>query len=156
MTVQFGYHPSSQSPFFTPSRGHNIISDMRAREARENAAALAAERDARMAELMRQGMLRRKKVQRVLERLEAAPATPQLPMAKIAREVAYKYAVTVNDIRSERRAPYLVAARHEVFWRCKTETENSYPAIGKFFRRDHTTVIAGVRKHEARLAGEGK
>ena len=31
-------------------------------------------------------------------------------------------------------------------------TGMSYPAIGRIFRRDHTTVIAGVRHYERHLA----
>ena len=47
----------------------------------------------------------------------------------------------------------LCIARQESHWRAKKETSASYPAIGRFCNRDHSSVIVGARKHEARMAG---
>jgi len=70
----------------------------------------------------------------------------------IALKVATKYQVNAKDLSGPSRLPALVVARHEAFFRCRSEiTRNgepvSLPEIGRFFRRDHTTVIYGIRKH---------
>lgn len=46
--------------------------------------------------------------------------------------------------------------RHEIWWRLRQLEDRggrpiSYPRIGMWFDRDHTTVLAGVREHEARM-----
>jgi len=80
------------------------------------------------------------------------PRTTPLTMREIIKQVAGKHRVTVNDILSERRARNVVAARHEAMWRCKMETTNSLPHIGRVFGgRDHSTVIHAVKKHEQRM-----
>jgi hypothetical protein len=76
--------------------------------------------------------------------------------ALIAREVAAKHHVSRMDMESPRRDKEVVAARQEVFYRLKNETLMSLPAIGRKFKRDHTTVIYGIRKHGERMkAGQG-
>lgn len=76
-------------------------------------------------------------------------------MRDILIEVSEKHGVNAVDIKGSTRNRRVVRARHEAFWRCRRETANSFPAIGRFFHRDHTTVIYGVRAHEARMASEG-
>jgi hypothetical protein len=74
-------------------------------------------------------------------------------MREIIKETAIKHHVTVNDILSIRRDRSIVAARQESMWRCKMETTNSLPAIGRAHGgRDHTTVIHSVRRQEERMA----
>jgi chromosomal replication initiation ATPase DnaA len=43
-------------------------------------------------------------------------------------------------------------ARYEAMWEMR-QAGRSYPQIGEFFGRDHTTVLHGVRVHERRLQG---
>lgn len=86
-------------------------------------------------------------------RLFLAPIELARPsLASIAREVAEKHNVTLHDMKSARRQPWIVSARHEFFYRARNETPHSYPKIGEFLgRKDHSTVMHGVRKWEKRL-----
>lgn len=71
---------------------------------------------------------------------------------EIAKEVAYKHDVSVLDMQSPRRDRATVHARHEAFYRCRTETALSLPQIGRRFGdRDHTTVLHGIQMHERRM-----
>lgn len=45
-----------------------------------------------------------------------------------------------------RKAP-LVRARQSVMAYLKDDLGYSYPVIGRYLNRDHTTVLHGVRKH---------
>ncbi len=66
----------------------------------------------------------------------------------ITKSVAVKHRLTVNDIKGPFRRKEIVEARHEAFYRLRTETTMSYPAIGRFLGgKDHTTVLNGVSKH---------
>lgn len=70
---------------------------------------------------------------------------------EIALEVAAKHRVSLQEIKGPQRNHYIVLARHELFWRMAHETTLSLPAIGrKIGGRDHTTVIAGMRRHAER------
>lgn len=74
---------------------------------------------------------------------------------KVIKEVAQKRGLTVIDILSERRDYKTVHARHEVFYRLRTETPMSLPRIGRRIGGvDHTTVLAGIKKHMERAALE--
>jgi chromosomal replication initiator protein len=69
------------------------------------------------------------------------------------RKVAAFYGVTVEDLIGDSRAPSLCAIRFEAFWEVYATGRYSTPAIGSFFGgRDHTTVLNGLRRHEARMA----
>lgn len=72
---------------------------------------------------------------------------------EIISEVAKKHGVTPVAITSDRRNAKLVAARYEAMWRARNETTYSLPRIGMAFRRDHTTVLHGIAKHEALVNG---
>lgn len=70
---------------------------------------------------------------------------------EILAEVAKKYGVTVLELVGDRRDRMIVRARQEAMWRCSKETGKSGAAIARLMRRDHTSVIAGVRRHEERM-----
>lgn len=70
---------------------------------------------------------------------------------RIVIETAIKHNIMPAEMLSSQRAYNLVAARHEVMYRLKTETTMSLPAIGKKLGKDHSTVLHGVRKHIARM-----
>lgn len=69
---------------------------------------------------------------------------------QIAVEVSSNRGVRIVDIVSKRRQQPLVEARHEVMYRCATETTLSLPKIGEIFRRDHTSVIYAIIAHASR------
>lgn len=71
----------------------------------------------------------------------------------IVDQVAEKHGVTAIDIRSARRDWKTCDARNEVFYRMRHETTLSIPKIGRLIgQRDHTTVLSGIHRHEARIA----
>lgn len=70
---------------------------------------------------------------------------------RIILETAIKHNLMPAEMLSSQRAYNLVAARHEVMYRLKTETTMSLPAIGKKLGKDHTTVLHGIRKHVKRM-----
>jgi hypothetical protein len=73
----------------------------------------------------------------------------------IVREVCVKHEITKSELMSVRRARNIVAARHEAMWRMSKETSMSLPAIGRRMGgKDHTTVLHGIRRHEAKVRGE--
>ena len=73
----------------------------------------------------------------------------------IADEVCKKHGIQMQFIRGENRSKPTCAARHELCYRLYTETGMSYPQIGRFLSKDHSTVLHSVRRHKAILeAGE--
>ena len=60
--------------------------------------------------------------------------------------------VSVDDIKSFRRGTAISRARQIFFWLCKQYTLCSYPQIGSYLGKDHTTAIYGAKKVSARLA----
>lgn len=86
---------------------------------------------------------------------EAVVVIPALRWRQIVLEVAAQHGVSLPEITGHQRAYNIVRARHEAFYRLKTETQLSLPQIGrKMGGRDHTTVLHGVRKHKERLMEE--
>jgi hypothetical protein len=83
---------------------------------------------------------------------EATTMFPEKVMRRILGEVAEKHNLPAADIFKDRRVRHIVRARQEAMWRCSEETGYSYPRIGRFFGRDHTTVMHACRVHAARMA----
>ena len=54
--------------------------------------------------------------------------------------------VRLNEIRSNRVSPLVSWPRMVMFYLARHYTTKSYPEIGRYFNRDHTTIIHGVRK----------
>lgn len=83
-----------------------------------------------------------------------APALASEETRSIMRRVAERYGLTLADLTGDRRTRYFAYARQEAMWHVRRERPNlSLPSIGRIFGgRDHTTVIHGLRCHEARLA----
>jgi hypothetical protein len=78
-------------------------------------------------------------------------------LARTLRDrIVARYGVSVTELASARRSRDVVRARHHLMWLLRQETHWSLPHIGRFLGgRDHTTVMHGIRRHEARLkAGE--
>lgn len=73
------------------------------------------------------------------------------PAQNIINEVCAKHRVSREELLGRQREHRIVLARHEAFYRMKTETTLSLPAIGtRMGSKDHTTVLNGVRKHMQR------
>lgn len=77
---------------------------------------------------------------------------------QIKRYVADKYELTVEDLEGESRARRIAHPRQEAMWMMRQIVREdgtwrySLPDIGRSLGcRDHTTVLHGVREHQARL-----
>lgn len=69
-------------------------------------------------------------------------------IAEVANRYGYTYRDMVGDDLSRRMAKVRAMAYFEVR---KRRPHLSYPQIGEAFRKDHSTVIYGVNRHEARM-----
>lgn len=65
---------------------------------------------------------------------------------EIVRKIAARNEVSVADIMSASRKAPIVAARQMAMYRLRANLGLSYPAIGKFFNRDHSTVMHACQK----------
>jgi hypothetical protein len=71
----------------------------------------------------------------------------------ICQQIAHRHGLTVADMRGPRRDHHAAHARHEVMWALMKTGRWSTTQIGRYLGdRDHTTVIHGIRRYEARLA----
>jgi len=87
------------------------------------------------------------------EVLEESPLLDMLPAwRRILREVAAKHGLTVDEVRGQQQGRKNAKARQEFYYRCSKETTLSKAGIGRKLGKDHTTVIHGIRQHEARIA----
>lgn len=67
----------------------------------------------------------------------------------LADRIAAEHNVTIDELLSDRRMRHFCAARAEL-WRTLYDRGWSYPAIGSLFNRDHTSIIAALRKDAER------
>jgi len=74
----------------------------------------------------------------------------------IIKEVADQYNVRPRDIFGRETVRYISKARHAAFYEVQKKRGLSYPAIGRIFGRDHSTVHHGIRVHIKRLEKEGR
>lgn len=65
---------------------------------------------------------------------------------EILNEVAEKHDVCPREMLSASKADPVAVARFECWFRMREETTYSYSQIGRFFGRDHTTVLHGVAR----------
>jgi len=66
----------------------------------------------------------------------------------ILADMAAKYEVDPKDIRLGRsRKHKIIAARHEAMYHIAVRTEWSFPQIGRFMKRDHTSILFGIWRH---------
>jgi len=75
-------------------------------------------------------------------------------MARILAEVSEETGISVAAMKGPSRYRIIVYPRQEAMWRMVNEGRWSLPQIGRFFNRDHTTVIWAFRQVEKRNALE--
>lgn len=73
--------------------------------------------------------------------------TPRDHSMEIIREIARQHGVSPEAILGRSRYPKDIKARHAAYAAVRERKGISYPAVGRIFGRDHTTVLSGVRKH---------
>jgi len=65
---------------------------------------------------------------------------------RIVADVSRVTGVHRLNIVGKSRTASTVCARQAVWWLMRVVSNASYPEIGRLTRRDHTTVLAGVRR----------
>jgi hypothetical protein len=71
---------------------------------------------------------------------------------RIGKAVAGFYGLTWRELTSSWRVQKRVKPRFVAFFLAKAITNRSLSYIGRTFRRDHTTVINGLRKMQERMS----
>jgi len=82
-----------------------------------------------------------------------------MTMTDIARDFEVKRNIDIEIIKSRERLHKIAVLRQELMWTLRQVKINgrpryTYPQIAKFLRRDHTTVVHGVKAHEQRIAND--
>jgi len=71
----------------------------------------------------------------------------KLTIEEIQRKVSEHFDIRLSDMLGPKRNRNLARPRQMAMWLCKQLTSRSLPEIGrKFGKRDHTTIMHGVRK----------
>jgi hypothetical protein len=78
-------------------------------------------------------------------------ADGSLSFNDIGKVVTEVFGVTRLELESQRRNPHLVRARHTFYWLARRFTACSFPQMGAWFNRDHTSVLHGVKKVDRRF-----
>jgi chromosomal replication initiation ATPase DnaA len=74
---------------------------------------------------------------------------------RIVAEVAERHGLTAADLKGPSRLKHISHPRQEAMAALYITGRYSLPGIGRFLGgRDHTTVLVGIRKHEARMLAE--
>lgn len=75
-------------------------------------------------------------------------------IADIQRSVAAHFGLTVGMLTGPRRARAIARPRQMAMYLASVKTNKSLPQIGRAFRRDHTTVMHGIRVIERLRASD--
>lgn len=67
-------------------------------------------------------------------------------MADFVSAIGQVYGFTTDELRSDIRTAKLAEARQAAYWLIRTASKASYPQIGAYFFRDHTTIMHGAQK----------
>ncbi|MBQ8551933.1 MAG: chromosomal replication initiator protein DnaA [Clostridia bacterium] len=75
----------------------------------------------------------------------------EVTIDRILEKVAKKYGTTVDDIKGTKRTKEIAYARHISIYLIRKLTDLSLPQIGKYMKRDHSTVISSLKTVEKEL-----
>lgn len=78
----------------------------------------------------------------------AAVADGKPPAKYVMEKAAVGFGVTVDDLTGRSRTRQLAGYRQITMAVLRRMTEASYPALGRIFNRDHSTVMHGVERAE--------
>jgi len=82
-------------------------------------------------------------------------SAPKPTMRSITQAFAEDSEFTVAQLIGPGRTQSLAWARQELMWLLRRQERWSLPQIGRFLGcRDHTTILHGIRAHQARLASK--
>ena len=74
--------------------------------------------------------------------------TSNIDGTKIVNSAAEKYGIAADEILGKKRSKEIVWARHMSAYVMRKLADMSFNDIGKFFNRDHSTIMASVEKIE--------
>lgn len=69
-------------------------------------------------------------------------------LGAITRAVAFNTGLSIDDILSHSREARLARARAAVYWLARHLTAQSISQIGRFFGRDHSTILTALGRAE--------
>lgn len=70
---------------------------------------------------------------------------------EILQAVADSYRMSTGRILGRQRGQRVVRARQVAMWLIRDKLKWSYPAVGMFMKRDHSTIIHGVKAVQKRV-----
>lgn len=73
----------------------------------------------------------------------------------VVSRIAHEHGCSVDDLYGTSRYATIVRARHHAIAVLRWSTSLSLPDIGRIFNRDHTPILAGIRKYEDELNPPG-
>ncbi len=68
--------------------------------------------------------------------------------------VAMQFQITIGEMLSHRRDRRVARPRQVAMWLCQRVAMESFSGIGRYFGRDHTTVMAAIRRVDLLMAGD--
>jgi chromosomal replication initiator protein len=77
-----------------------------------------------------------------------------MTITEIQRLVAERFGVTMCDLMSRRRGRAQARPRQVAMWLARHTTPCSLPEIGRWFERDHSTVMHAIERVDERMAAE--
>ena len=77
--------------------------------------------------------------------------SPDVTAKRIVSLVSKRYGVAQDDIYGRKRQQQICHARNVCMYIIKNQLDLSYPAIGKMFNRDHTTILSSCDAIKANL-----
>jgi hypothetical protein len=80
--------------------------------------------------------------------------TPKITVNAIQRIVSQHFGISHADMLSARRNAKVQRPRAVAMYLAREFTTHGYPPLGRFFNRDHTSVIHSVRKIEGIVKGK--
>lgn len=80
-----------------------------------------------------------------------SPTRSHVSLARIAEVVCDVFMVGKKDFFGARRAKNVCEARQVFYWLARHYTSHSFPIIGMFTGKDHSTVVHGVQKIEKQM-----
>lgn len=93
----------------------------------------------------------RQKVAAIIAKYRVIDVSDAKPNCRrLIEETAAKHGMTYRDVISASRAKLIVAVRNEAIRVvADARPDMSLPALGKIFKRDHTTILHSLRKTSA-------
>jgi chromosomal replication initiator protein len=80
----------------------------------------------------------------------------EVALRDIAAHVGRAYRVSIHDLLSPKRTQHLAFCRQVAMYLCRALTKCSFPEIGEYFRRDHSTVIHARNLIAQRMATDAE